>query len=163
MKMIFITLLLFALNVSAQTDHTLNPAPKYKVWVSATQSDLITGILVDVSDSSVKIFPGKFSEWSNHSKASVINESYLNITNIKTHKKEELIKGLLIGAGIGVSPLLVGSLFGRSIGEGGAYVSIITLPVGIITGAIIGGTSKKKFLINGTASQFDSFRKRMKY
>jgi hypothetical protein len=164
MKIIFINLLLFvALNVSAQNDHTLNPAPKHKIWVSTTQGDIIKGTLVDVSDSSVKIFPGKFSEWNNHSKISVINESYSNISNIKTQKKGGLIRGMLIGTAIGISPVLVGSLFGPSIGEGGAYVSIVAFPVGIITGAILGCTSKKKFLINEEASRFDSFRKRIQY
>ncbi len=164
MKIIFINLLpLIILNASAQNDCTLKPTPKYKIWVSTTHDDLIKGILIDVSDSSVKIFPGKFSEWNSHSDISVIKESYSNITNIKTHKKGGLLKGLLIGAGIGISPVLVGSIFGRSVGEGGAYVSIITLPVGLITGAIIGGTSKKKFLINRDTSRFHSFRKRMKY
>ena len=135
MKIIFINLLLLIiLNISAQNDYTLNPTPKHKIWVSTTRADLIKGILVDVSDSSVKIFPGKFSEWNSHSNISVINESYSNITNIKTHKKGGLIKGLLIGAGIGISPVLVGSLFGRSIGEGGGYVSVITFPAGVIMG-----------------------------
>jgi hypothetical protein len=162
MKIIFINLLLLTiLNVSAQNDYTLNPTLKHKIWVSTTKGGLVKGILVDVSDSSVKIFSGRFSEWNSHSKVSVANETYLNITGIRTHKKGGLIKGLLIGAGIGLSPLLLGTAFGE--GEGGAYASIITLPLGIVTGAIVGCTSKKKFLIGGEASKFHSFRKRMKY
>ena len=154
-------MLLIVLNVSAQNDYALNPTPKHKIWVSTTQGDLIKGILVDVSDSSVKVLQGKFSEWNSPSKISVINESYSNITNIKTHKKGGLIKGMLIGTGIGLSPLVVSAVFGK--GEGGAYVSVATLPLGIITGAIIGGTSKRKFFINGEASRFRAFHKRMKY
>jgi hypothetical protein len=91
----------------------------------------------------------------------VIHKSYPDISKIETHKKNGFLKGTLIGAGIGLAPVIVSSIFGE--GEGGAYVSIITFPLGIITGAIIGGTSKKKFYINGEASKFHSFHKRMKY
>ena len=65
-------------------------------------------------------------------------------TGTKTHKKGGLLKGALIGGGIGLLPLAIGSIFGESTGQGGAYISIVTFPVGIIAGAIIGATSKKK-------------------
>ena len=70
--------------------------------------------------------------------------------------------GMLIGAGIGIAPVLIGSIFGPSIGQGGAYASIITFPVGTIIGAIIGSTSKKKFFIGGDRLRFGSFHKHMK-
>jgi hypothetical protein len=50
---------------------------------------------------------------------------------------------------------ILSSIFGN--GEGGAYVSVIAFPVGIITGAIIGSTGKKKFFIDGQASNFIHF------
>ena len=162
MKKIFISFFtLFFLSASAQNDITLKSFPKHKIWLYTSQGNMLKGVLVSTSDSSVNIFPGKFSEWNSHPKTTAINESYLNINNIKTHKKGGLIKGMLIGAGIGLAPVLLSSAFGQ--GEGGAYVSIITFPIGIITGAIIGSTSKKKFFIDGDASRFHSFHKRIKY
>lgn len=155
--------LLLFLHVSAQQDSTLKLHPKYKIWISAREGNHIMGILAGTSSSSLNIFPGKFSEYNGTSKISLINESYTNITAIQIHKKGGLLKGMLIGAGIGIAPVLIGSIFGPSIGEGGAYVSFITFPLGTIIGAIIGSTSKKKFFIDGDKSRFDSFHKHIKY
>ncbi|MEO6455859.1 MAG: hypothetical protein ABIN97_17390 [Ginsengibacter sp.] len=152
--------ILVFLNVSAQQDSTtLKLNPKYKIWVSTRDGNHIKGILAGTSSSSITIFPGGFSEYNGNSKISLINESYTNVTAIQIHKKGGLLKGMLIGAGIGIAPILVGSIFGPSIGEGGAYVSFITFPLGTIIGAIIGSTSKKKFFIGGEASRFLHFAK----
>jgi hypothetical protein len=75
--------------------------------------------------------------------------AYYNIDKIKTRKKGSTLKGLGIGAGIGIIPAFFG--------EGGAYAAVITFPVGIITGTIIGATSKKKYTINGSATSFAHF------
>ncbi|MEP6594647.1 MAG: hypothetical protein ABJA71_01825 [Ginsengibacter sp.] len=162
-KNIFISALIFLfLGASSQNDFALRSRPK-KIWVYNDQGNLIKGIFVGSSDSSVNIFPGKLSEWNSRSKTSVVNQSYLNINNIKIHKKSGLVSGMLLGAGVSLLPVLVGSIFGQSTGQGGCYVSIITFPAGLITGAIIGGTSKKRFLINGEALRFHAFHKCMKY
>lgn len=154
--------ILLFLNVSAQQDSTLKLNPKYKIWVSTREGNVIKGILAGTSSSSVIIFPGKFNKYNGKSKLSLINESYTNITAIQIHKRGALLKGMLIGAGIGIAPVLIGSIFGPSIGQGGAYVSFITFPLGTIIGAIIGSTSKKKFFIDGDKSRFQSFYKHMK-
>lgn len=162
MRIIFINLLLFlVLTASAQNDSALRPVPKENIWMFTTGGDLVKGILINTTDSPVSIFPGKPSKWDRRSKILVANQSYLNIANIRTRKKGALLKGLLIGGGVGLLPVLLGSLFGTSAGQGGAYVSIITFPVGIITGSIIGSTSKKKFFIGGDRTRFLRFRKRM--
>jgi hypothetical protein len=159
MKKIFTAVFICSfLNASTQNNLSANSFPRYKIWLYTNKGNILKGILILTSDSSVKIFRGTYCEWHSHSSNS-IDESYLNIASIKTHKRGGLIKGMLVGLGIGLTPLLVGSAFGQA--EGGAYLSIATLPVGLITGAIIGATSKKKFLINGDASKFQSFRKRM--
>jgi len=161
-KVILPLFLLFILNVSAQDHPVIKGWPK-KIWLYTNHGDLIKGILIGTSDSSVKIFPGKFSEYNSTSKISIVSVSYFNINNIKIHKKSGLINGMLLGAGVGILPVLVGSVFGPSIGQGGAYVSIVAVPLGIIAGAIIGSTSKRKFFIGGDKSKFLSFHKRMKY
>ncbi|MEO6538902.1 MAG: hypothetical protein ABIT07_00135, partial [Ferruginibacter sp.] len=132
------------------------------IRVTTSDGKSISGVLVNTTDSSLTMFSGKPSEY-NHLNNFTVSQQYSNITKIETHRKGSLLKGLLIGAGIGIAPVLVGNLFGPSIGEGAAYVSLITFPVGVITGGILGGTSKKIFLINGDATKFYSFHKRMKY
>ena len=156
MKKIFISsFILFFLNASAQNDFNFKSSPKYKIWLYNGQENLTNGFLVSTSDSTAKIFTGKLSEWRSSSKISVTDQFYSNIDHIKIHKKGGLIKGVLIGAGIVF--YLVGSLFGPSIGEGGAYVSIIAFPIGIITGAIIGSTSREILLLVETQPDFICF------
>jgi hypothetical protein len=106
MKRIFY-LNLFAfifLSASAPNDSTRQVSPKHKIWVYGSDGSVTQGILISTTDSSLKIFPGKFGEWNKHSKNSVIDQSCLNISKIETHKKNGLIRGTLIGAGIGLSP-----------------------------------------------------------
>ncbi len=91
--------ILLFLNVSAQQDSTLKLNPKYKIWVSTREGNVIKGILAGTSSSSVIIFPGKFNKYNGKSKLSLINESYTNITAIQIHKRGALLKGMLIGAG----------------------------------------------------------------
>jgi len=153
------------LGALAQSDSTRKLWLKHKIWIYNNEGDLQKGVLISTTDSSLKFFPGKFSDWHRHSKISVVSQSYLNISNIKIHKRDGLIRGMLIGTGIGLSPILFGAVFGEGQGgaQGGALVSVFTLPVGIIAGAIIGSTAKKKFFIGGQASKFHLFHKRIKY
>ncbi|MEO6330429.1 MAG: hypothetical protein ABIO55_15955 [Ginsengibacter sp.] len=163
MKNIFIGFfVLFFLNASAQDGSTLSITPKYKIWIYTQQGNLVKGILAGTSSSYVSVYPGKFREYNGNSKISILNESYTNITAIQLHKRGGLLKGVLIGAGIGIAPVLIGSIFGPSTGEGGAYVSLLTFPLGTIIGAIIGSSSKKKFIMGGDGSRFLSFRKKHK-
>jgi len=69
------------------------------------------------------------------------------------------LRGILFGTAIGLSPVLTGSLFGASILYGAGYLTIVTLPLGIITGSIIGATSKKIYSIQGSPTLFYDFKK----
>jgi len=145
-KNFFISFFTFLiLNASAQTDFTIKDRPK-KIWLYTDHGNLIKGVLIGTSDSFVNIFPAKFKEYNNTSKISIVRVSYFDINRLKIHKKNGLINGMLLGAGAGILPVLVGSIFGPSIGQGDAYVSIVAVPLGIITGAIIGSLPKESFL-----------------
>jgi len=163
-KNLFINLFtLLILSASAQNNNALKHIPKHTIWITTNEGKVIKGILISTSDSSVEIFPGKKSEYGKQLKISMVKESYVNIAEIQIHKKKALLKGLLTGAGIGLAPVLIGGIFGESTGQGGAYVSMITFPVGIITGAISGIASRKRFLIRGDKRKFYAFHKQMKY
>lgn len=75
--------------------------------------------------------------------------SYRNIKIIKTRKKNAALKPILYGVLIGISPIVFG--------QAGAFIAVITLPVGILTGTIIGLSAKKKFRINGDLQAFHHF------
>jgi hypothetical protein len=153
---------LIFLEATAQNVSSLNQFPKQKIWINTTQGSIVKGRLVNASDTSLKIFTGSSIDRSGNSK-NYTTQFYSNITDIKMQKKGHLVKSVLIGAGIGIAPVLIGSIFGKSTGEGGAYVTVVTLPVGVIIGAIAGISSKKKFFIGGDKSRFDLFRHRIKY
>ena len=128
MKQIFFSfLILFILNVSAQK--------KQQTW-AITRAELIKETFMNTTEPALP--DNQYKVYS----TSALTERY-TIT-AKSHKKGGLLKGLLIGGGIGLLPLAAGSIFGKSSGEAGAYISMVTFPVGIIAGAIIGATSKKR-------------------
>jgi hypothetical protein len=163
-KSLFINLFaLFILSASAQNNNALRHIPKHTIWITTNEGNVIKGVLISTSDSSVEIYPGKKSEYGKQLNISTVKLSYLNIAEIQIRKKNALLNGLLIGAGFGLAPVLMGPIFGKSTGEGGAYVSIIAFPLGIITGVITGIASRKTFLIGGEKRKFYAFHKKMKY
>ena len=125
------------------------------VYLSTFDNKSTFGSIHAINDS-VIIFSAK-----NHGKNVESNKmeiKYSNIREIKVRKKNGILKGFFYGTGVGLLPLIGGAIIGK--GEGGAYVSVITLPLGVITGTLIGG-SRKKFNINGNTSSFYDFKKRM--
>ena len=128
------------------------PLPAY---LHTVDDKSLSGSIQSISDSAI-IFSAKGKGKSGESNNMEI--SYSNIREIKIRKKNGIIKGFLYGTGVGLLPIIGGAIIGK--GEGGAYVSVITLPLGIITGTLI-GSSRKKFNINGSASSFYDFKKRM--
>ncbi|MEO7048300.1 MAG: hypothetical protein ABI091_23575 [Ferruginibacter sp.] len=137
----------FARNIT-----TANHRPRYYASIQTMNGKIVKGLLLQMEDSSVALFPGK---WKKIRKG-VIHDSvvitYLQARQIKLKKKNSLLKGLLIGGGIGFAPAFFG--------EGGAYVALLTFPIGIITGAIVGITSGKKYFINGNYAAFNKMKKR---
>jgi|GEM_PF-3992622 len=63
-------------------------------------------------------------------------------------------------------PVFLDAIFtpkgGVKSGEGGAYVSLVAVPLGTLVGGIIGATSKKKFQIGADNTKFQQFRKKVK-
>ena len=51
-------------------------------------------------------------------------------------KKHYILRGILIGGAIGIAPV--------AFGEGGAYVAVFSFPAGLITGAILGASAKRR-------------------
>ncbi len=163
-KNLFINLFtLFILSASAQNNNALKHTPKHTIWITTNEGKVIKGILVSTSDSSVEIFPGKKSEYGKQLELSMVKESYLNIAKIQIHKQNAVLKGMLIGGGIALAPALIGPIFGKSTGQAGSITSVILFPFGIITGAITGIASRKRFLIRGDKRKFYAFHKKLKY
>ncbi len=150
--------------VNAQVDTTFTSKPRHTITIYTLNNNTINGILTRANDTVVFIYPGNFREWKQQKKIPISVTPFTTIQKIETKQKgvKKVIKGMLIGAGIGLAPVLVGSIFGRSTGEGGAYVSLVAVPLGAIVGSIIGATSKKKFQIQGDKIKFQRFRNKVK-
>jgi len=125
------------------------------VYLNTVDERSMAGTIQSISDSAI-IFSAK--PGSKQGEANNMEISYTNIRQIKIRNKNGILKGFFYGTGIGLLPAIGGAIIGK--GEGGAYVSVITFPLGVITGTLI-GTSRKKFNINGNASSFSDFKKRI--
>lgn len=141
---------------------TNNQHPGDRITVSTPDGKEITGLLTQLEDSAVLIFTGSRKEWKSNSIGKTMKIGYSEIQQIRLKKKNALLKGALIGFGVGLSPLLVASTIIKDGAQGGAFVSIITAPLGLATGSIVGATAKKKFYIGGNMSNFLKFNKRIK-
>ena len=141
-------ILLLSLTVIAQQD-TLITEKTVTTWVYTKQGNMLKGVLAGRSGTDLLLYPGSLKEKKKNIDYQLVRINFDNITIIKTKKPNGLIKGLVTGGAIGFAPVIFG--------EGGAYVAIIAFPVGIITGTLIGASSKKKYMINGDYTSFLSF------
>ena len=134
--------------VSAQTA-TVKVQKAIKVWVYTKQGTLQKGVLDGSGDNSLSIYQGSKNDYLNHKRHELTSINYENVAIIKIKKPGGLLRGLLIGAGIGLAPIVFG--------QGGAFVAFVSFPVGIITGSIVGITSRKKYVIDGDLNRFQKF------
>jgi len=141
-------ILLLSLTVLAQQD-TLITEKSVITWVYTKQGNMLKGVLAGRSGSYLLLYPGSLKEKKKNIDYQLVRISFENITITKTKKPNGLVKGQLLGGSIGFAPVIFG--------EGGAYVAIITFPLGVVAGILIGATSKKKYLINGDYTSFLSF------
>ena len=150
MKQISFAVLLgvYSLTISAQTDTVRNQHPQY-VWVYTTGGKMQKGILAGHTDSALLLYQGSKRAYKKQEVPALASINYKNITIIKTRIKAGFLKGLGIGAGIGIAPVFFG--------EGGAYVAALSFPTGLITGSSIGFNTKKKHKINGDFTVFRKF------
>ncbi len=155
-----------AVHANAQIDSSFSAKSRHHITIYTQNGDAMYGILMRTNDSSVFIYPGNFREWKQQKTFPIALTPYYTINKIHTKKRNGIIKGVLIGAGIGIIPVFLDAIFtpkgGVKSGEGGAYVSLVAVPLGTLVGGIFGATSKKKFQIGADNTKFQQFRKKVK-
>ncbi|HVE61780.1 MAG TPA: hypothetical protein VNA26_08170 [Chitinophagaceae bacterium] len=166
-KFIFLFYLtFFTIYANSQDDTIFSAKPRHSIKIFTLNSNTSDGILMRTNDSSVFVYPGNFREWKQQKTFPIAITPYYNINKIQTKKRGGLIQGILIGAGIGIMPIFLDAIFtpkgGVRSAEGGAYVSIVAVPLGILVGGIVGGSSKKKFQIEGNETKFQRFISKVK-
>ena len=164
--LLFILNLFFAVSSYAQIDSSFSAKPRHTIKIFTLKSNTIDGILTRTDDTSVFVYPGNFRDWNQQKTFPITITPYSTINKIQTKKRNGILKGVVIGAGIGIMPVLLDAIFtpkgGTKSGEGGAYVSLVAVPLGTLVGGIVGATSKKKFQIGGDETKFQRFRKKIK-
>jgi hypothetical protein len=122
----------------------------------------LKGLLLDIRDTSVLIYPGKRKEWRSKTIYTPVEFNYTNIQQMKLKKKNAALKGMLIGGGIGTSIFAGSFLFPNRMEKNHhSFFTFPAIPLWFIAGAIIGGKNKKKFHINGYRPVFNEFQKRI--
>ncbi len=139
---------IYPFTASAQTTAAKGQKARM-IWVYTKQGSLQKGVLYGSSDTSLLIYQGRMNEYLNQKRHELASIIYENIGIIKTKKHGGLLKGLLIGAGIGLAPIVFG--------QEGAFVAFVSFPLGIVIGSIVGVISKKRYVINGDLTRFQKF------
>jgi hypothetical protein len=154
----------YAVGTSAQVDTLFTAKPRHNIRISTLNNNTVNGILTRTDDTSVFVYPGNFRDWNQQKTFPITVTPYSTINKIETQQKGgiSILKGMLIGAGSGFATVLVASILSPKYrGEGAGLLALLTVPLGTITGGLVGGLSKK-FQIGGDKTNFQQFRKKVK-
>lgn len=134
--------------------------PVCKIHITTLGENGLRGLLLFTNDSAVFVYPGSRKQWNKGKKfnAAILNSS--RIKRITLKKNNRALKGMTIGTVIGTLPMLAGSKDGDN--SGLKELTQLTVPVGGITGAILGLNEQKSFQINGSIILFREFKKSIK-
>lgn len=88
MKLITVILLLISTTgLFAQTDPVNGKIPVYPVQLTTVNDNILKGLLLEVKDTSVLIYPGKFKEWKKNKKYKPVEFGYSNILKLELKRK----------------------------------------------------------------------------
>ncbi len=88
MKTIATIILLFsAVHLCAQTDPVSGKTPGFIIHLTTMNDNMLKGLLLEVKDSSVLIYPGKFKEWRKGTKYIPVEFGYSNIRELVLKRK----------------------------------------------------------------------------
>jgi hypothetical protein len=155
-----IFLLLWVLNLSARQENENRINPRFGIQLITMQGNMLKGLLMQVNDSSLILYPGKRKDWNKKVEYYPVSFSCSGIKEIKLKKKNSTVKGMLIGGGL--SAVLAAILMNNETAKGGgASNAVYIVPAGMIGGAYLGSKSKKHFYINGSPVIFNEFQKKI--
>ncbi len=83
-----IILLTCATLLFAQTDPGDSKIPAYNILLTTVNENKLKGILLEVKDSSVLIYPGKCNEWKKNIKYKAVEFGYSNIRELELKRKK---------------------------------------------------------------------------
>ena len=131
--------------------------PICKIDITTLDENKLRGLLLLTSDSSLFVYPGSQKQWNKGKKFNGVALNSSRIKRITIKKNSRALKGMTIGSVLGTLPMLAGSRGGDI--SGLKELTQLTVPVGGITGAILGLNEQKTFQINGSLILFMQFQK----
>ncbi len=159
-KLLILILPLFITTCAkAQHDDQIVIKPICKIQITTTKGNMLKGLMLVTYDSVVVIYPGNRKEWNKNKEYKAAVYSYTKIKKIIVKKNGRVIKGIAIGTSIGALPMF--AALSKNEKAGLADFSAITIPAGMIAGAVLGLTSQRKFSINASDSLFHAFQNRI--
>jgi len=88
MKLIAAIILLTGATVLfAQTDSGDSKIPAYNILLTTVNDNILKGLLLEVKDTSVLIYPGKCKEWKKNIKYKPVEFGYSNIRELELKSK----------------------------------------------------------------------------
>lgn len=88
MKIIMaIIFLISTLNLSAQSNSVSGEKPICGIHLTTMSENMLKGLLLEVKDTSVLIYPGKFKEWKKGEKYPSVEFGYSNIRELNLKRQ----------------------------------------------------------------------------
>ena len=148
--------LFIAAELMSQHNEQVIIKPICKIHITTVNGNMLNGLLLLTYDSVVIIYPGKRQEWNRNKEYRPAIYNYSKIKGIVIKKNGRVMKGIAIGTAIGSLPLFTGLSNNEKASLAG--YSAITIPAGMIAGAVFGFASQRKFQINASDSLFHEFQ-----
>jgi hypothetical protein len=91
-----IFLLITSTNLFAQNHPVAGDMPRYKIELTTANDNVLKGLLLEVKDSSILIYPGKRKDWRRKTLYTPVEFGYSNIQQIALENKNRALKRMLI-------------------------------------------------------------------
>ncbi len=86
---IVIIFLISTLNLFAQSNSVSNEKPTHSIHLITMNENMLRGLLLEVKDSSVIIYPGKLKEWKKGIKYKPVEFGYSNIRELELKRNNQ--------------------------------------------------------------------------
>jgi len=131
----------------------------YDTWIKSTDNySIVKGILHDVQDSSIRI--------SHQYKDDFATYHFRDIDQVKIRRKNNVMKGVLIGGGIGlITPFIANPGSGRDSDLTPLINAVLSVPFTIFGAAVGAGLGSLKITIpiSGNRNNFEAYKSKLNY
>ena len=129
----------------------------YQVSITTLQGYRLSGLLLEVSDSGLLVYPGNWKEWKKKQNFQPVFIPSTKVEVLVLKHRKRVFRGAMVGVGL-TAGMLVVAIAGS---EGAGYLSLLGGPLAPVLGAVAGKCTKRKFSISGNTEAYLQFRKKI--